>query len=86
MKVKTWKVRSHSNGDEHYYVSLWDNGMVTCTCPHFVHRLAGTAGVCKHIDDALDGRFIDETVHIEQTPVQKVVSKARRAVAKMVLG
>lgn len=85
-KVTTWKVQSQSNGDEHYYVSLWQSGAITCTCPHYIHRLAGTAGTCKHIDDALDGHFIEETVHIEQTPIQAFVGRVRRVAVKAILG
>lgn len=85
-KVTTWKVESHSDHTKHYSVFMWDNGSITCNCPHYTNRLAGTIGTCKHIDDALDGHFLEETNHVNVNPVQRVVIKARRAALKLVLG
>ena len=85
-KVTTWKVSADSPNVDHYYVSLWASGAITCSCPHYVHRLAGTVGTCKHIDRALDGQFLEETNHVQPTQVQKVVTKVRRAALKVLMG
>lgn len=49
---KQWKVKSHSNPNKEYVVSLKVDGSYICSCPHFIYRRKGD---CKHIMDAKDG-------------------------------
>lgn len=43
-----YRIPSFSNDTSKYWVTE-DGGVWTCTCPHFVERLAGTGEQCKHI-------------------------------------
>jgi hypothetical protein len=43
---KVWKVKSKSDPNKLYFVTLKPNGKWTCTCPQFVFRKVD----CKHID------------------------------------
>lgn len=43
-----YRIPSFSNDTSKYWVTE-DDGVWTCTCPHFVERLAGTSAHCKHI-------------------------------------
>jgi predicted nucleic acid-binding Zn finger protein len=44
-------------GEETAYLVDLNTGRATCSCPHFVKRLAGTEGECKHARQARTARF-----------------------------
>ena len=46
-----YDVASHTDSAKTYVVHLPER---ICTCPHWQHRLAGTANrICRHIEDAM---------------------------------
>lgn len=47
---KKWKVKSKSDPNKFYFVTLKPNGKWTCTCPHFVYRKVD----CGHIQFVKD--------------------------------
>lgn len=33
--IKTWKVESRTNPEKHYFVKLFENGKINCSCPAY---------------------------------------------------
>lgn len=51
-----YKINSDSEAGKQYDVMVWDDSTVeycTCTCPHYIYRLAQSGGYCNHIKTAL---------------------------------
>jgi hypothetical protein len=46
-----WKVRSETNPNHYYTVSLKTDGIWECSCPHWIYRHRE----CKHIEQVKDG-------------------------------
>jgi hypothetical protein len=44
-RVQKWEVRSHSDPNKYYTVSLRKDGVYECSCPHWIYRHKE----CKHI-------------------------------------
>jgi hypothetical protein len=50
-EVRAWRLSKHDAADTTYDVARTAEGLVTCGCPHYQHRLRGlSASRCKHGD------------------------------------
>lgn len=55
--MSTFSTRIQGSSETPYEVKLKD-GKYSCTCPHFLHRLAISGGRCKHITQAIENKLI----------------------------
>jgi hypothetical protein len=60
--VRRFEVSSFTSPDKVYAVCLLADGTWTCSCPHYLYRLARVRGECKHIQlvrSSLKARVVD---------------------------
>lgn len=71
-----WSVDSFRQMSESYVVDLQAG---TCSCPHYVKRLAGTAGECKHLQSvrrqARFARLLEIAQGLTDTDLTRLLQK-----------
>lgn len=71
IKGTLYDVPSFTEESTSYVVDVAEG---TCTCRHYVHRLRGTQGLCKHLKAARAAKFTEPLKIAEEQPTETLES------------